>query len=71
MWRFKMMTNDQLLDNVVRALNPNKDNKYTHLLNEVNALRSITEGGYRNLDELEKNMGLLSAKLDRIISEYR
>jgi len=66
-----MMTNDQLLDNVVRALNPNKDNKYTHLLNEVNALRSITEGGYRNLDELEKNMGLLSAKLDRIISEYR
>ena len=66
-----MMTNDQLLDNVVRALNPNKDTKYTHLLNEVNALRSITEGGYRNLDELEKNMGLLSAKLDRIISEYR
>ena len=66
-----MMTNDQLLDNVVRALNPNKDTKYTHLLNEVKALRSITEGGYRNLDDLEKNMGLLSAKLDRIISEYR
>tara|TARA_R100001530_G_scaffold92118_1_gene63991 strand:+ start:308 stop:508 length:201 start_codon:yes stop_codon:yes gene_type:complete len=66
-----MMTNDQLLDNVVRALNPNKDTKYTHLLNEVKALRCITEGGYRNLDDLEKNMGLLSAKLDRIISEYR
>ena len=49
----------------------NIENKYINLLNQVKSLQSIAEGGYGDLFELEKNMQMLSEKLENIINEFK
>ena len=59
------------IDLVVKASQPNCYEKYIKLLSQVKSLQSITEGGYGDLFELEKNMQLLSEKLENIINEFK